>query len=82
MGRVSNTRQLHVATIVTPPRTVIYISVFPKSKLTARHRAEFALKRWNGAGENRTPVPKQSTIHVYANSQMFNFGTASLHLTN
>ncbi len=39
-------------------------------------------KKWNGAGENRTPVPKQSTTHVYANSQMFNLGTTSLHLTN
>ena len=36
----------------------------------------------NGAGENRTPVPKQSTTHVYASSGMFNFGSASLHLTN
>ena len=36
----------------------------------------------NGAGENRTPVPKQSTIHVYASSQVFNFGDVGVHLTN
>ena len=36
----------------------------------------------NGAGENRTPVPKQSTFHVYASSQVFNLDVVEVHLTN
>ena len=64
-----------------------------RSRRTAHEKDQtwFALMKWkghtmsglmNGAGENRTPVPIQSTIHVYASSQVFNLGTVSLHLTN
>jgi hypothetical protein len=52
MGRVA-IKKLHVATIVTPPRTVIYISVFPKSKLL-HGCAEFAEEMEWSRGESNS----------------------------
>ena len=68
------------STLITVPTRSTTASVVVDDALSIVNDVRSA--KDNGAGENRTPVPKQSTVHVYTNSQMFNLGEVTVQLTN